>query len=183
MGLEATFIHEGIPGHHFQIALQMENQALPKFRREVANVAFFEGWALYTESFGTALGCYTDPYQKMGALNNELHRAIRLVVDVALHTGKMSREDAIAYMTRTESITKEDATLSVERYMAIPGQALSYTIGYLEMLKIRAKCQAMLREKFDIRAFHDALLREGDMPLNILDEYMTSWALNQKKHS
>jgi len=183
MGLEATFIHEGIPGHHFQIALQMENKALPKFRREVSYVAFFEGWALYTESFGAALGCYTDPYQKMGALNNELHRAIRLVVDVALHTGKMSREDAIVYMTRTESITKEDAALSVERYMAIPGQALSYTIGYLEMLKIRSKCKAILQEKFNIRAFHDALLREGDMPLNILDDYMTGWALKQKKVS
>ncbi len=181
MGLEATFIHEGIPGHHYQIALQMENKGLPKFRREISYVAYFEGWALYTESFGSALGCYTDPYQKMGALNNELHRAIRLVVDVGLHTGKMSREEAIAYMTRTESITKEDAALSAERYMAMPGQALSYTIGYLGMLKIRAKCQAILQDKFDIRAFHDALLKEGDMPLNILEDYMTGWALQQQK--
>jgi uncharacterized protein (DUF885 family) len=179
MGLEATFIHEAIPGHHFQVALQMENKSLPEFRREVSQLAFFEGWALYVESFGRALGCYTDPYQQMGALNNELHRAIRLVVDVGLHTGKMSREEAIAYMVRTESITSEDATLSAERYMALPGQALSYTTGYLELLKIRSKCQKILQDKFVIRSFHDALLKEGDMPLSILEDYMTQWALKQ----
>ena len=175
-GMEATFIHEAIPGHHFQIASQQENNDIPVFRRQPAFYAYFEGWALYCESLGEQLGCYTDPYQKMGALNMEIHRAIRLVIDVAIHTGKMKREEAIAYMMQNESISEAVATADVERYMALPGQALSYKIGELKIKALRDKLADKLGNKFSLMQFHDALLGYGDMPLNILDDYMSNWA-------
>ncbi|MET6997499.1 DUF885 domain-containing protein [Chitinophaga defluvii] len=175
-GTEATFIHEGIPGHHFQIALQQENKEIPTFRRQPSFSAYFEGWALYVESLGEKLGCYTDPYQKMGALNNEIHRAIRLVLDVAIHTGKMTREEAIAYMMDNESVSKAIATAEVERYMAMPGQALSYKTGEIRIKALRDKLAAQLGTRFNLRDFHDALLAYGDMPLQVLEKYMDSWA-------
>ena len=178
LGMEATFIHEAIPGHHYQISLQQENMSLPTFRRQINFSAFTEGWALYCESLGKELGCYTDIPQQMGALNNEIHRAIRLVTDVGIHTGKMTREDAIKYMLAHESISEEDAVTSVERYMAIPGQALTYKIGELEMLRLRKKYRKMLRNRFNIVKFHDALLAQGDMPLKVLEHYMDDWAAN-----
>ncbi|MEV4883657.1 DUF885 domain-containing protein [Chitinophaga ginsengisegetis] len=175
-GMEATFIHEAIPGHHFQIASQQENNDIPAFRRQPAFYAYFEGWALYCESLGEQLGCYTDPYQKMGALNMEIHRAIRLVTDVAIHTGKMTREEAIAYMMQHESISEPVATAEVERYMAMPGQALSYKTGELKIKALRDTLAAKLGSKFSLKDFHDALLGNGDMPLNVLEDYMNSWA-------
>lgn len=175
-GMEATFIHEAVPGHHFQIASQQENNDIPAFRRQPAFYAYFEGWALYCESLGEQLGCYTDPYQKMGALNMEIHRAVRLVTDVAIHTGKMTREEAIAYMMQHESISEPVATAEVERYMAMPGQALSYKIGELKIKALRDKLAAKLGSKFSLMQFHDALLGYGDMPLNVLEDYMNSWA-------
>jgi uncharacterized protein (DUF885 family) len=181
LGLEATFIHEAIPGHHYQIALQQENTALPLFRRQISFSAFTEGWGLYVESLGKRLGCYTDPYQQMGALNNEIHRAIRLVVDVGIHTGKMTKKQAISYMMAHESISPEDALLSAERYMAIPGQALCYKIGELEITRIREQLKRSLGNKFNIVSFHSALLREGDMPLNVLDTYLKEWGNNYRK--
>ena len=132
-GMESLFLHEAIPGHHYQISLQQENENLPKFRRFSWYGAYGEGWALYTESLGKELGCYTDPYQRMGALGDEIHRAIRLVVDVAMHTGKMTREEAIEYMLKNEAISETGAIAEVERYMAIPAQALSYKIGSLKI--------------------------------------------------
>ncbi|OQP59575.1 hypothetical protein A3860_36915 [Niastella vici] len=179
LGMEATYLHEAIPGHHYQIALQQENKELPAFRNHIAFSAFFEGWALYVESLGSQLGCYTDPYQQMGALNNEMHRALRLVTDVGIHTGKMTPAQAIAFMLEHESISEADATLSVERYMAIPGQALSYKTGELEIKKIRTNCEAILKDKFDLRKFHHALLVQGDMPLTVLANYMNEWAKEQ----
>ncbi|WP_436484201.1 DUF885 domain-containing protein [Chitinophaga sp. ARDCPP14] len=175
-GMEATFIHEAVPGHHFQISSQQENSDIPAFRRQPAFYAYFEGWALYCESLGEQLGCYTDLYQKMGALNMEIHRAVRLVTDVAIHTGKMTREEAIVYMMQHESISEPVATAEVERYMAMPGQALSYKTGELKIKALRDKFAAKLGGKFSLKEFHDALLGYGDMPLNVLEDYMNSWA-------
>lgn len=180
LGIEATFLHEAIPGHHYQISLQMENTRLPKFRQQINFSAFTEGWALYVETLGKALGCYTDPYQLMGAYNNDIHRAIRLVTDVGIHTGKMTKEQAIQYMLHHESISREDAALSVERYMGFPGQALSYKTGVLAILKIKQDCERALGSHFDIRAFHRALLSQGDMPLTVLKQYMEDWTKTQR---
>jgi len=180
LGMEATFIHEAIPGHHYQISLQQENTTLPTFRRQINFSAFTEGWALYIESLGKELGCYTDMAQQMGALNNEIHRAIRLVLDVGIHTGKMTREEAIAYMLNHESISEEEAVTSVERYMAMPGQALSYKTGQLEIFRLRDKYRKLLGPRFSIIKFHDALLAQGDMPLNVLEHYLDDWAASQK---
>jgi uncharacterized protein (DUF885 family) len=177
--LEATFIHEAIPGHHYQFSLLQENTSLPKFRRFSFYPVFSEGWALYVESLGDILGCYTDPYQKMGAYGNEIHRAIRLVVDVGLHTGKMTREDAIQYMMDNEAIAKHTAVAEIERYMAMPGQALAYKTGELKILELRDKYTKQLGAKFSLMAFHDALLQGGNMPLSVLEIYMSEWAEKQ----
>ncbi len=175
-GLESTFIHEAIPGHHYQISLQQENTALPSFRRQPAFNVYLEGWALYVETLGKQLGCYTDPYQQMGSLNMEIHRAIRLVLDVALHTGKMTREQAIDYMMQHEAVSESIAVAEVERYMAAPGQALSYKMGSLKILELRDKYQRLLGPKFSLRKFHHALLTQGDMPLTVLERYLQDWA-------
>jgi uncharacterized protein (DUF885 family) len=174
--LEATFLHEAIPGHHYQFSLLQENNSLPKFRRFSFYPVFSEGWALYVESLGEKLGCYTDPYQKMGAYGMEIHRAIRLVVDTGLHTGKMNREEAIRYMLDNESIAESTATAEIERYMAFPGQALAYKTGELKIKELRDKYQKQLGSKFSLRAFHDALLEGGNMPLTVLEVYMADWA-------
>jgi uncharacterized protein (DUF885 family) len=181
-GMESLFLHEAIPGHHFQISLQQENEHLPKFRRFDWYGAYGEGWALYCESLGKELGCYTDPYQQMGALGKEIHRAIRLVVDVGMHTGKMTREEAIEYMTNNEATTTAAATTEIERYMAIPGQALSYKIGSLKIKELRDKCEKQLGEKFSIAEFHDQFLDGGCMPLDILEKKMENW-VQQKNDS
>ncbi|MBV7531697.1 DUF885 family protein [Chitinophaga sp. sic0106] len=174
-GLECTFIHEAIPGHHYQIALQQEQAGLPEFLQQNALYAFMEGWALYCESLGDSLGCYTDPYQKMGALNNEIHRAIRLVVDVGIHTGRLSKEQAVQYMMAHESISHEIAAKEVERYMAWPAQALSYKIGELKIKALKEKYKQSQGARFSEPAFHYALLKYGCMPLDVLERYMDSW--------
>ncbi|MBT2556743.1 DUF885 domain-containing protein [Hymenobacter sp. ISL-91] len=194
-GMESLFLHEAIPGHHYQISLQQENTELPKFRRFAWYGAMGEGWALYTESLGKELGLYTDPYQYMGALGDEMHRAVRLVVDVAMHTKNMTREQAIGYMMANEAISEEGATAEVERYMAIPGQALSYKIGALKLRELRQKYEQQLggntnrlreqyagqnRPHFKISDFHDELLRDGVMPLAVLERKMDTWAANEK---
>ncbi|MDI3320658.1 DUF885 domain-containing protein [Pinibacter soli] len=174
--LEATFLHEAIPGHHFQISLQQENNDVPKFRRFLENGAFVEGWGLYAESLGDQLGCYTDPYQKLGALGNEIHRAIRLVVDAGIHTGKMTREDAIRYMMDHESLSETRVIAEIERYMADPGQAVSYKTGELKIKELRDKYQRQLGTKFSLKSFHDAILNGGPMPLDVFERYMDDWA-------
>ena len=194
-GMESLFLHEAIPGHHYQISLQQENENLPKFRRFAWYGAMGEGWALYTESLGKELGLYTDPYQYMGALGDEMHRAVRLVVDVGMHTKNMTREQAIAYMLANEAISEEGATAEIERYMAIPGQALSYKIGALKIREMRHKYAKQLgvqhnklreqyagqnREHFRIADFHDELLKDGVMPLSVLERKMDTWAHGQK---
>ena len=180
-GMESLFLHEAIPGHHFQISLQMENNKLPKFRRFLGYGAYQEGYALYCESLGKELGLYTDPYQYMGALGDEIHRAIRLVVDVAIHTKGMTREEAIKYMMDNEPISEEGATAEIERYMAIPGQALSYKIGALKIRELRNKYQQQLGDHFKLSAFHDEFLKDGCMPLEIVEKKMDGWADKQKK--
>jgi uncharacterized protein (DUF885 family) len=175
-GMESLFLHEAIPGHHYQISLQQENADLPKFRRFAWYGAYGEGWALYSESLGKELGLYKDPYQYMGALGDEIHRAIRLVVDVALHTKGWTREQAIRYMMENEAISEQGATAEIERYMAIPGQALSYKIGALKIAELRNKYQQQLGDRFMLAAFHDELLEGGVMPLEILERKMDEWA-------
>lgn len=179
-GMESLFLHEAIPGHHYQISLQQENTALPKFRRFAWYGAMGEGWALYTESLGRELGLYTDPYQYMGALGDEIHRAIRLVVDVGMHTKGMTREQAIKYMMDNEAIDQQGATAEIERYMAIPGQALSYKIGALKIRELRTKYEQQLGAKFKIQDFHDELLKDGVMPLAVLEQKMDAWAAKQQ---
>ena len=173
---QSTFLHEAIPGHHYQISLSQEDTTLPTFRRFSEYSAFEEGWALYSESLGEQLGCYTDPYQRMGAYGDEVLRAIRLVVDVGIHTGKMTREEAIAYMMEHEAITEENAVAEIERYMAWPGQALAYKTGELKIKELRDKYMKQLGPKFSLRDFHDALLKGSAMPLSVLDLYMDAWA-------
>jgi uncharacterized protein (DUF885 family) len=178
--LEATFLHEAIPGHHYQVSLARENPSLPDFRRFGGFAAFSEGWALYCESLGDQLGCYTNPYQKLGAYGNEIHRAIRLVVDAGMHTGKMTREDAIKYMMDNEAVSEPLAIAEIERYMAMPGQALSYKIGELKIKELRDRYQKQMGKKFRIDLFHSALLEGGSMPLSVLETYMDEWAKSVK---
>ncbi|MGI4741721.1 MAG: DUF885 domain-containing protein [Janthinobacterium lividum] len=178
--MEDVFLHEAIPGHHYQISLQNENTSLPKFRRFGGYSAFSEGWALYCESLGKELGLYTDPYQYVGSLGGEMHRAIRLVVDVGMHARGMTREQAIQYMLDNEVISEQLATAEIERYMAHPGQALSYKTGQLKIRELRARYEKQLGKKFDLRAFHDELLAGGSMPLAILEKHMDAWAARQR---
>lgn len=179
-GMESLFLHEAIPGHHYQISLQQENEKLPKFRRFSWYGAYGEGWALYAESLGKELGLYTDPYQYMGALGDEMHRAVRLVVDVGMHTKGMTREEAIQYMLSNMAISEEGAVAEIERYMAIPGQALSYKIGQLKIQELREKYQKQLGDRFSLAAFHDEFLKDGTMPLSIVEKKMNKWAEEQK---
>ena len=175
-GMESLFLHEAIPGHHYQISLQQENGDLPKFRRFGGNSAYAEGWALYTESLGKELGLYTDPYQYMGALGDEMHRAIRLVVDAGMHSKNMTREEAIKFMMDNEPLSEEGTIAEIERYMAIPAQALSYKIGALKIKEIRERLTKQLGAKFKLSDFHDELLKDGNMPLEVLEKKMDQWA-------
>lgn len=180
-GMETLFLHEAIPGHHYQIALQYENEELPRFRRFSWYGAYGEGWALYTESLGKELGLYTDPYQYFGNLGDEIHRAIRLVVDVGIHTKGWTREQAIKYMMDNEAISEQSAVAEIERYMAIPAQALSYKIGQLKILELRKKASEALGDQFDLALFHDEMLKYGCLPLDILEEIVNQWIEKQKQ--
>ncbi len=172
---ENAFLHEAIPGHHYQISLQQENTALPKFRRTTGYDAYSEGWALYTESLGKELGLYTDPYQYLGMLSWDMHRAIRLVVDVGMHVKGWTREQAIQYSLNHEPETDDVIISEIERYMANPGQALSYKIGQLKIRELRAKAENTLGEQFDIREFHNQILELGSVPLKILGVKIDEW--------
>jgi uncharacterized protein (DUF885 family) len=181
-GMESLFLHEAIPGHHFQISLQRENKTLPEIRQhDVFSNAYAEGWALYCESLGKELGLYQDPYQHMGGLGDEMHRAIRLVVDVAIHTKGMTREEAIEYMMDNEPISEQGATAEIERYMSGPGQALGYKIGALKIRELRNRYEKLLGEKFKLTEFHDELIKDGSMPLTTLENKMNRWAASYKQ--
>ncbi|NJB84568.1 uncharacterized protein (DUF885 family) [Lewinella marina] len=172
---EDLFLHEAIPGHHYQISLTQENEALPDFRRNLWYSAYGEGWALYCESLGKELGLYEDPYQYFGMLSAEMHRAIRLVVDTGIHSKGWSREQAIQYSLENEAESEASIIAEIERYMAIPGQALSYKVGQLKILELRARAEAELGNDFDIRAFHDLVLEGGCLPLNVLERKVDEW--------
>lgn len=177
---EDLFLHEAIPGHHFQIALQQELTGMPKFRRFGGETAFAEGWGLYSESLGKELGMYQDPYQYFGYLQNELWRAIRLVVDTGLHSKGWTRDQVLKYMLDNSAVSQTDAIAEAERYMAIPGQALAYKSGELKIKELRAKAQQALGPKFDIRAFHAEVLKDGAVPLDVLEDKVDRWIAAQK---
>lgn len=177
---EDLFLHEAIPGHHFQISLTQENEALPKFRKTLWYSAYGEGWALYTESLGEELGLYKDPYQYFGMLGAEMHRAIRLVVDTGLHSKDWTREQAIQYSLNNEAESEASITSEIERYMAMPGQALSYKIGQLKIRELRAKAESELGDKFDIKEFHNQVLETGCVPLALLEDKINGWITSQK---
>lgn len=178
-GMESLFLHEAIPGHHYQVSLQQENTALPKFMRFGWFGAYGEGWAHYCETLGPEFGLYTDPYQKMGYLSDQMLRAVRLVVDTGLHTGTMNREEAIKYFLSNISYDEAAATAEIERYMALPGQALGYKIGALRIRELRDKYQKELGAKFSLAKFHDEVLNQGCLPLDVLDRKMENWAKRQ----
>lgn len=180
---EDLFLHEAIPGHHFQLALQQELTGLPKFRRFGGVTAYVEGWGLYAESLGKELGVYQDPYDYFGYLQNELWRAIRLVVDTGLHSKGWSRQQVINYMLANSAQSETQAVSEAERYMAIPGQALAYKLGELKIKELRKRAETALGPKFDIREFHREVLKDGAVPLDVLDDKINRWITTQKPPS
>lgn len=178
--MEDLYLHEAIPGHHFQIAIQQELKDVPAFRRFGGETAFAEGWGLYAESLGKDLGVYTDPYMYFGRLQGELWRAIRLVVDTGLHSKGWTREQVIDYMKANSAVENTDAVAEAERYIAIPGQALAYKIGELKIQEQKRKAQAALGAKFDPRAFHAEVLKDGSVPLPVLEGKIDRWIKAQQ---
>jgi len=178
--MEDTFLHEAVPGHHLQNARAQEIPGLPEFRRTGWYVAYGEGWALYAESLGPALGMYTDPKQRMGSYSWEMVRACRLVVDTGLHAMHWTRPQAIEYMVDNAGISREFAASEVDRYVVQPGQALGYKIGELKIKALRAKAEAALKARFDIRRFHNAVLDDGPVPLSLLERRIDEWIAAEK---
>ena len=179
-GITTLYLHEGAPGHHFQISLAQENEALPAFMRFGGNTAYVEGWALYAETLGYDMGLFKDPYQRFGTLDDEMLRAMRLVVDTGLHSKGWTREQAIKYMLDNSSMGETDATAEVERYIAIPSQALAYKIGALKIQELKKKAQKALGKKFDVREFHDQILNTGALPLSVLEQKIDGWIAESK---
>jgi uncharacterized protein (DUF885 family) len=180
-GMETLSIHEASPGHHFQISIQQEIEDLPAFRRFGGYSAFSEGWALYAESLGKEMGLFSDPYQYYGRLSDEMLRAMRLVVDTGLHAKGWSREKAIQFMKDNSSMAETDVVAEVERYIAIPGQALAYKVGQRVIANLRATAEEQLGESFDIRDFHRQVLVDGAMPLDVLSRKIGEWIEAQKQ--
>ena len=174
------YLHEGIPGHHLQLGLQQELDTLPRFRRRGGDVAFVEGWSVYAESLGEELGVYANPQDHLGYLQSSLLRTVRLVADTGLHAAGWSRQQTIDYMVSNADISTEDAAAEVERLMAFPGQTLAYRLGELKIRQLRDKAQAELGERFDLRRFHEEVLKDGSMPLDILEAKIERWIASQK---
>jgi uncharacterized protein (DUF885 family) len=179
-GMETLYLHEGAPGHHFQISLAQENERLPDFMRFGGNTAYVEGWGLYAETLGRELGVYTDPYQYFGYLDSQLFRAIRLVVDTGIHSKGWTRDQTIQYMLDNSSRGRSNATAETERYIANPGQALAYKIGQLKISELRAKAERELGPKFDIRELHAQVLNTGALPLSVLEQKIDRWIAAKK---
>ncbi len=180
-GMTTLYLHEGAPGHHFQISIAQENESLPAFMRFGGNTAYVEGWALYSETLGYDFGFYKDPYQRFGTLSDEMLRAMRLVVDTGLHSKGWTRDQSIAYMLANSDMGKTDATAEVERYIAIPSQALAYKIGAMTILRLKDKAKKELGAKFDVREFHNQVLNTGALPLSILEKKIDDWIATTKK--
>jgi prolyl oligopeptidase len=178
--LTALILHEAIPGHTFQGGIAIELKDIPKFRRYGGYSAYAEGWALYSESLGNELGLYDDPYIHFGALSNEMWRAVRLVVDTGMHYKHWTRKQAIDYFLENVATTEYSATSEVDRYISWPGQALAYKVGELKIQELRQRAEKELGPKFDIRAFHDAILLPGPLPLTVLESQVNEWIKKTK---
>jgi uncharacterized protein (DUF885 family) len=179
-GMTTLYLHEGAPGHHFQISIAQENEKLPAFMRFGGNTAYVEGWALYSETLGYEMGLFKDPYQRFGTLSDEMLRAMRLVVDTGIHSKGWTREQAIDYMLANSDMGKTDATAEVERYIAIPSQALAYKIGALTIQRLKDKAKKELGKKFDVREFHNQVLNTGALPLTVLEKKIDAWIAASK---
>ncbi|NRA75974.1 MAG: DUF885 domain-containing protein, partial [Planctomycetes bacterium] len=177
--MEALALHEAVPGHHLQLALQNELEGLPEWRKDTHFTAYIEGWGLYAESLGKAMGFYTDPYSRFGKLSYEMWRALRLVVDTGIHEYGWSRDHAIQVMLENSALTRKNVEAEVDRYISWPGQALAYKIGELEIQDLVQLARTRLGDQFDIRAFHDHLLAAGSMPLSTLRSRMEQWISRQ----
>jgi uncharacterized protein (DUF885 family) len=181
-GMKTLAVHEGIPGHHFQIAIQQELQGLPTFRKILPFTVYSEGWALYTEKLMAELGLYeNDPYGDLGRLQAELFRAIRLVVDTGIHHKRWTREQAIAYMAGNAGMAPSDVEAEIERYIVMPGQACAYKIGMLKILELRQKAQQELGNEFKLTDFHDVVLKNGAMPIAILERVVDQYIAAKKQ--
>jgi len=178
--MEALSLHESVPGHHLQISLAQEQENVPEFRKHIGYSAFVEGWALYCEGLGEALGLYKDPYSKFGQLTYEMWRAVRLVVDTGMHSMGWTRQQAIDFFHENTGKTDQDITVEVDRYIVWPGQALAYKLGQLKIRELRARAEKELGPRFDVRAFHDAVLEQGAVPLSFLETHMDGWIAAQK---
>jgi uncharacterized protein (DUF885 family) len=179
-GMTTLYLHEGAPGHHFQISIAQENEKLPAFMRFGGNTAYVEGWALYSETLGYEMGLFKDPYQRFGTLSDEMLRAMRLVVDTGIHSKQWTREQAIDYMLANSDMGKTDVTAEVERYIAIPSQALAYKIGALTIMRLKDKAKKELGKKFDVREFHNQVLNTGALPLTVLEQKIDAWIAASK---
>jgi prolyl oligopeptidase len=177
--IEVLSVHEAMPGHHLQLAIQQEIENMPKFRRYSGFTAFVEGWGLYSESLGYDLGLYTDPYSRFGALTYDMWRAVRLVVDTGIHYKGWTRQQAIDFFADNAAKTEYDIVNEIDRYMVMPGQALAYKVGQLKIKALRTQAESALGDRFDIRAFHDELLGAGALPLDILQQRMDAWIEGQ----
>jgi uncharacterized protein (DUF885 family) len=179
--IESTSYHEGVPGHHMQLSIQQELTDLPPFRQQGGETAFVEGWALYSERLGKEVGFYQDPYSDYGRLNDEMLRAIRLVVDTGLHSKKWTREQVVQFFRDHSAIDEVEIQSETDRYIVWPGQALAYKIGQLKILELRERAQKELGAAFDIRAFHDEVLGAGALPMQLLEERIVNWIARQKQ--
>lgn len=177
--MESLFLHEAVPGHHFQGALTLEIEGLPRFRKFGGYTAYSEGWGLYAESLGKEMGMYSDPYQYFGALNAELWRAIRLVVDTGLHSKGWTRDQVLDFMYANSAAKPARAVAEAERYMAIPSQALAYKVGQLKISELRARAEAALGEHFSVKDFHSQVLDDGAVPLSVLEAKIDRWIDSQ----